>query len=161
MLFRAIFAFLALPGIFAGFIPWTLSSIDPWQFNGSAAGFVMLTAGLVLLLWCVRDFYIAGKGTLAPWTPPKYLVTVGLYRHTRNPMYLSVLLIISGWVFVNGSPLTFCYLIFATIVFNLRVILHEEPWLLKQHVKQWETYSLLVPRWLPKLTAPNQENFTK
>jgi protein-S-isoprenylcysteine O-methyltransferase Ste14 len=157
LLFRAIFAFLALPGIFAGLIPYALSTMDPWPFIGSTVGIVILTVGLILLLWCAHDFYVAGKGTLAPWTPPKYLVTVGLYRYSRNPMYLSVLLIICGWGLFNGSPLTFFYLLFATLAFHLRVVLHEEPWLQTQHVNQWKTYSKLVPRWLPKLNKHTPE----
>ncbi len=42
------------------------------DFN--VGGIAPLLAGFTLLLWCVYDFYVAGKGTLAPWSPPRHLV---------------------------------------------------------------------------------------
>src|SRR5262245_59577690 len=99
MLFlRALLAFLALPGVVAIAIPaWmtarALSGGEAFRVTGLAP----LIAGFILLLWCVRDFYVAGKGTLAPWSPPRNLVTVGLYRLSRNPMYVAVALMLVGW----------------------------------------------------------------
>jgi protein-S-isoprenylcysteine O-methyltransferase Ste14 len=61
------------------------------------AGFFVLIVGTLGLLWCVRDFYVRGKGTLAPWSPPQNLVVVGLYRYSRNPMYVCVVLVLLGW----------------------------------------------------------------
>lgn len=149
MLVKAIIAFLALPGVFAVVIPWTLSTFDPWQVNGYRLGIAFLAAGFTILFRCVYDFYQAGRGTLAPWSPPQHLVTVGLYRFTRNPMYLAVLMIITGWALVNGSPLTGLYLMFAAVIFHLRVIVHEEKWLKENFSNEWKTYSVNVPRWLP------------
>lgn len=41
-----------------------------WRvFSVGAAG-VSLLAGIILLLWCVRELYVVGRGTLAPWEPP-------------------------------------------------------------------------------------------
>jgi protein-S-isoprenylcysteine O-methyltransferase Ste14 len=40
---------------------------------------------------------VAGRGTLAPWEPPRALVVSGPYRHSRNPMYVAVLVILSRW----------------------------------------------------------------
>ncbi|UIF90662.1 methyltransferase [Cupriavidus sp. UYPR2.512] len=45
------------------------------------------------------------KGTLAPWAPPVQLVVVGLYRNTRNPMYVSLTLILLGWAMSFGHEL--------------------------------------------------------
>jgi protein-S-isoprenylcysteine O-methyltransferase Ste14 len=108
---RALFAFLALPGMVAGVIPVLIALAARNDHAGSAAGFGLIGLGLLLLLWCVRDFYVSGKGTLAPWHPPKHLVAVGLYRRVRNPMYIAVLTIILGWSVVFGSAWLAVYLL--------------------------------------------------
>jgi len=62
---EALLAFLALPGMVAFVIPWLIARAET---SGSydAAGIGLLAIGTSLLLWCVREFYVAGKGTLAP-----------------------------------------------------------------------------------------------
>jgi protein-S-isoprenylcysteine O-methyltransferase Ste14 len=110
----------------------------------------LLGMGGFLLLWCVRDFFVSGKGTLAPWDPPKHLVVVGLYRHVRNPMYLAVLTIISGWCLLYVSVWLTLYLVFLALAFHLRVIFYEEPWLRRQFGAEWESYATAVSRWLPR-----------
>jgi protein-S-isoprenylcysteine O-methyltransferase Ste14 len=89
MFARALLAFLALPGVVAFAIPvaWLYWSRRTTLVH--PIGLVPLLTGVAALLWCVRDFYVSGRGTLAPWAPPMNLVVVGLYRHTRNPMYLA------------------------------------------------------------------------
>ena len=90
MFIRALFAFLALPGVVAFAVPiaWLVASSHTSLVH--PLGLVPLIVGSAALLWCVRDFYVSGKGTLAPWAPPVYLVVAGLYRYTRNPMYVAV-----------------------------------------------------------------------
>ena|SRR5437660_1466304 len=91
MLFlRALFAFLALPTIVGGVVPWLILRNDHSRTAGTPLGWPLLFFGASILLWCVRDFYVIGKGTLAPWDPPKKLVTIGLYSFVRNPIYVGV-----------------------------------------------------------------------
>lgn len=99
MLVRALIAFLVLPGVVAFLAPvtWVLLAQPEPRYS---MGFVLIVLGTAMLLWCVRDFYVAGKGTLAPWAPPQHLVVVGLYRYSRNPMYVAVIVILSGWATV-------------------------------------------------------------
>ncbi len=152
MFFRALLAFLILPCIVAGLIPLILASLDPWRGQGFLFPGIPVTGlGLIALLWCVRDFYVSGKGTLAPWDPPKHLVVVGLYRYSRNPMYIGVLTLIAGWVLLTGSLLLACYLLVFAVIFQLRVIRFEEPWLSKKFGVEWTAYCATTPRWLPPL----------
>ncbi len=109
-----------------------------------------LLVGVCVLLWCVRDFYAIGKGTLAPWDPPKRLVIVGLYRFTRNPMYVGVLGWVSGWSLLAGSPVLAAYAGVLAVCFHLRVIFYEEPTLARQFGNEWTLYCARVNRWLPK-----------
>src|SRR5688572_7186361 len=97
MLARAFMAFVALPGVVAGLVPALIAVSEARRDGYWTFGFVPLGLGLVLLIWCVRDFFVSGRGTLAPWDPPKHLVVVGLYRFVRNPMYVAVLMVLAGW----------------------------------------------------------------
>ena len=152
MFFRALTALLVLPGLVTGLVPYLLFLTDPWRGEGYTLGLLVMAAGLFLLLWCVRDFYKSGKGTLAPWSPPKHLVIVGLYGFCRNPMYLGVLVLVFGEAVFSASPLLVCYLAVLIFSFHLRVILYEEPQLSKLFGVDWESYSSSVHRWLPSYT---------
>jgi protein-S-isoprenylcysteine O-methyltransferase Ste14 len=152
MYFRALFSFLALPFMVAGVIPACLAYSDTGRQGGGIGGMVPMGIGLVLLLWCVRDFFVSGRGTLAPWDPPKHLVVVGLYRFVRNPMYLSVLTMVAGWIITTGSHRLVWYGLLWAVVFHLRVIYHEERWLGRQFGVEWTNYSASVSRWLPRLS---------
>lgn len=151
MLLRAIVAFLALPGIVTGLIPrWIADGTKPCRSTlPFAAG--LLTVGCVLLIWCVRDFFVAGRGTLAPWDPPRHLVVVGLYRQVRNPMYLAVATVLAGWALLYWSAVLGLYLAAVVCAFHWRVVLHEEPRLRRQFGAEWDTYAAKVPRWLPRM----------
>ena len=149
MLWRALLAFLALPGVVAILVPALMAGAAlraGARFH--AAGVLPLVIGLALLLWCVRDFYVAGRGTLAPWAPPRNLVTIGLYRHSRNPMYLAVTLMLIGWTLCFLSRTLAIYTGFVMVAFHLRVVLGEEPWLEQTHGDAWREYRSRVRRWL-------------
>ena len=96
-----------VPGTVAVLIPqWILSSgahaagseIGAWQI----AALLVMGIGLGVYLRCVTDFGEAG-GTPAPIDPPKELVVRGLYRYSRNPMYVGVLTFIFGQALLFGS----------------------------------------------------------
>lgn len=146
MFIRALIAFLAFPGIVAFAVPLLMARFDFSNFN--LLGIPVLIAGIVLLLWCVRDFYVAGKGTLAPWSPPQTLVTTGLYCFSRNPMYIAVTLILSGWTLGFHLSALLIYTLLVALAFHLRVVFGEEPWLARRYGDAWRAYKERVPRWL-------------
>ncbi len=150
MLWRALIAFLALPGMVAFAVPLWLALSEPAR-GGAAlwpAGWLLVLAGAALLLWCVREFYTAGRGTLAPWSPPRKLVTSGPYRFSRNPMYIGVALVLLGWAALFQSRTLLIYAAGFAIVVHLRVTLAEEPWARRTFGADWEDYRAQVPRWL-------------
>ncbi len=159
MFSHALIAFFVLPGMVGGVIPVLICSLDPWRDNGFPVGYLVVGFGGILLLWCVRDFYVSGKGTLAPWRPPQKLVIVGLYRFLRNPMYVSVILILVGWCIASGSRILIIYTGSFAIMFHLRVTRYEELWLAREFGMDWEGYSEAVGRWLPRLKPwfPNDQ----
>jgi protein-S-isoprenylcysteine O-methyltransferase Ste14 len=148
MFLRALLAFLALPGIVAFAIPgYSLISTSRTDLV-QPLGLLPLLLGCAGLLWCVRDFYVFGKGTLAPWSPPQHLVTAGLYRYSRNPMYVSVVLILLGWAVSFAAHGLYWYTLFVAIAFHVRVVMGEEPWLRRTHGAGWDDYVRRVRRWL-------------
>jgi protein-S-isoprenylcysteine O-methyltransferase Ste14 len=148
MLFRAIAAFIALPGLIAFAIPISIgaSTNHPMRYRLLAA--VPLCLGTLLLLWCVREFYDAGRGTLAPWDPPRHLVTTGPYRVSRNPMYVGVVAILAGWCILWESLPLIIYSALFAVGFHLRVLWFEEPWAARQFGAEWQAYRERVSRWL-------------
>jgi len=148
MLFRALAAFIALPGLVAFAIPISIgtSTNHPMRYRALAA--IPLCLGTLLLLWCVREFYNAGRGTLAPWDPPRHLVTTGPYRVSRNPMYVGVVAILAGWCTLWDSLPLIIYSALVAIGFYLRVLLFEEPWAARQFGAEWQAYRARVSRWL-------------
>src|SRR6185503_9885976 len=145
LFWSALFAFIAMPGVVAFLVPWLLRPTDaPLHL----VGMPVLAIGAAGLLWCVRDFYVAGQGSLAPWAPPKNLVIVGLYRLSRNPMYVAVLTILCGWALTFASRGLWAYAACFAVAFHLRVVLFEEPWLARTHGAAWDEYRARVPRWL-------------
>jgi protein-S-isoprenylcysteine O-methyltransferase Ste14 len=149
MFLRALVAFLVLPGVVALAIP-AIIGVRELNAGGRffAIGLLPLACGFALLSWCVRDFYVAGKGTLAPWSPPRHLVTVGLYRYSRNPMYVAVTMMLAGWAVCFWSATLAVYAVSVLVGFHLRVVFGEEPWLARTHGAAWDEYKSKVPRWL-------------
>jgi protein-S-isoprenylcysteine O-methyltransferase Ste14 len=102
---------------------------------------------------CVWDFGWTGRGTPAPFAPPKRLVVVGMYRYVRNPMYLGFA---SGWI---GLWIVFGHAYWPTILavcavalgVHLFVLFYEEPTLRKKFGVDYEQYCHNVRRWLPRL----------
>ena len=120
--------------------------IPPGEFRVS--GGLILIAGMLILGWCVRDFYVLGRGTLAPWDPPQALVVRGLYRYSRNPMYVGVLVIVTGWAIGFQSLALAIYVVGLVVLFHLRIVLSEEPFLARAHGTAWQRYKARVPRWI-------------
>src|SRR5687768_10072755 len=147
MFLRALLAFLALPGVVAYLVPLLLAPDAPRDGVWRWIGVLLVAAGSALLLWCVREFYVAGRGTLAPWSPPRELVVSGLYRFSRNPMYVAVLLILFGWALLFRSRPLANYAVLMALVFAVRVRLFEEPFLSQTHGERWVAYRSRVPRW--------------
>ena len=148
MFLRALIAFLALPGVFAFAVPLLLLRPPAPRAPFTTLGAAVVVLGLAILVWCVRDFYVLGRGTLAPWSPPQRLVVRGLYRFSRNPMYVGVLAIVGGWAIGFGSWPLAAYAAALAVAFHLRVVLGEEPWLARTHGAAWTAYVVAVPRWL-------------
>ena len=103
--------------------------------------------GTYVLVRCVWDFFAVGRGTLAPFDPPKRLVVRGLYGFTRNPMYNGVLALLLGEAWFFRSTALFQYAILVFIMFHLVVVIYEEPALESRFAESYRAYRVAVPRW--------------
>src|SRR5712691_3460093 len=123
---RSILWTVLMPGVVAGYIPWRfygvahvhLTPLNPVHI----LALVMLGLGAALLSACIWEFARSGRGTLSPVDPPRELVVRGLYRSVRNPMYLSVTMIVLGEVLLAGSRTLFIYWVVFFSAANLFVI---------------------------------------
>jgi protein-S-isoprenylcysteine O-methyltransferase Ste14 len=149
----ALFFFL-IPGTVLGLVPFALvaSKLVPHFDLGSGQllGYVPLAIGLAVILWCFADFVRRGRGTPAPYDPPRELVVAGLYRFVRNPQYLGVFLVVIGEALLTGAVVLFGYLALLAIGYHLFVTYYEEPTLSRLFGAAYTNYCESVPRWLPR-----------
>ena len=151
----ALFLVIA-PGTILGLGPWWITR---WRFESPAwealplrvVGAVLILAGVPILLESFARFALEGLGTPAPVAPPRHLVVTGVYRHVRNPIYVALTSIIVGQALLFGNVVLFGYAAIWVFVFNLAVLVHEEPELRATFGAEYEAYCANVPRWLPRL----------
>src|SRR5712692_9713057 len=73
------------------------------------AGLIPILLGACFYLWSAWDFTFVGKGTPAPFDPPKRIVVSGLYRTVRNPIYVAVILVLMGEAILFESTVLLAY----------------------------------------------------
>lgn len=114
------------------------------------AGIVIGSAGVVVALWCVCAFVWIGKGTPAPFDPPRKLVIRGPYRFVRNPMYIGAALALAGAALFYGSMSLLIYGVLFLLAAHLFVVFYEEPTLRRNFGAEYEAYCHRVRRWWPR-----------
>ena len=156
--------FFVAPGIVAGVVPWSLSG---WRLHARfpgdwmlmSIGGVLIVSGLAALIASFARFALEGRGTPAPIAPTAELVTGGLYRFVRNPMYVAVLAIILGHALAFANLAVLIYGVITFAVVHTFVTLYEEPTLRDTYGASYDAYVGAVPRWIPRLIpwAGNKE----
>ncbi len=152
---------LLLPGTLALWLPYGLMRDYGACLNLGAArylGWPLMAAGGVSYLWSAFVFLMQGKGTPAIWftrrlravlgEEPVRMVYRGLYRYTRNPMYLGILATVLGEALWWQSTALLVYAAVLAAGFHLTVVFLEEPHLRKKYGATYEAYLRTSPRWL-------------
>ena len=121
------------------------AAIGGWQ----VAGMLLGAAGAALALTCILTFVFVGRGTPAPFDPPRRLVVRGPYRFVRNPMYLGAGLALAGAALFYQSIPLLGYAGAFLLITHLFVVLYEEPTLRRTFERDYEAYCLQVGRWWP------------
>ena len=149
--------------LFTILIPGTVVVLVPYAVRNAAgdtpAGFLLRVlalapalAGLAIYVWCALDFSRAA-GTPAPIDPPKELVVRGLYRFSRNPMYVGVLSLIAAQALYFGSAWLWLYAAGLFTAFHSFVVFYEEPTLARSFGAVYQHYRATVPRWIGRPSA--------
>lgn len=124
---------------------------SPGEVALQTLGAVLFLIGLRLFVASLARFAVDGRGTLAPWDPPRHLVVRGPYRYVRNPMISGVDFLLFGEAAVLlSSPHLLWALTF--LAANLVWIpLWEEPDLRRRFGAEYDEYCRHVPRLFPRL----------
>ena len=146
---------LIAPVTVVGCIPWWISRWHMQQVFGDSTilrvvGVALILAGVPVLLDSFARFAIQGLGTPAPIFPPRHLVVQGLYRYVRNPMYVALVLVITGQALLFGNLRLLEYGAIVWLSTHLFVLLYEEPKLRATFGDEYKTFCAHVPRWIPR-----------
>ncbi len=129
--------------------------LPPWT---RTPGIFLMAIGAALAMFCVGTFIAIGRGTPAPFDPPKEFVAAGPYRYVRNPMYIGALLVFTGLALYQRSFSILLFSLAWLAIINLFVIYYEEPTLGRKFGTKYQEYCRAVPRWIPNLRPiPSRE----
>ncbi|MEL0321647.1 MAG: isoprenylcysteine carboxylmethyltransferase family protein [Gammaproteobacteria bacterium] len=125
--------------------PWADDLFSPPWLLIAALIVVSGVFGVAGVLGCLRC-----KTTVHPWSPDEtsVLVTQGVFRLSRNPMYLALLLLLLAYYLYQ--PTWFSPLVFVVVTWYLTrfQILPEERILSEKFGDQYAQYASSVRRWL-------------
>lgn len=129
------------------FVSYTLPAFayPPLQIVAVGMGIVgaVITGSAMLSFWSL-------KTTVNPMKPTSasFLVTSGIYRFTRNPMYLGLLLLLAGWALYLANILAFPFLPAFILYMNRFQIKPEERALTDRFGQKYLEYASRVNRWI-------------
>ena len=155
ILVRALVYGSAFVGFVLVFLParaveWTGASAPPAPGVLQWTGGALVLVGIVPMAWSFLAFVFRGRGTPAPFDPPRALVVDGPYGFVRNPMYLGAILSLAGAaVYYRSFGLT-AYAAGFVAWAHLFVVFYEEPRLRRTFGEGYAAYCRSVDRWLPR-----------
>jgi protein-S-isoprenylcysteine O-methyltransferase Ste14 len=157
--YATLFIGLVLVFLPARLLSWSGVTSPPVIGVGQTAGMLVAAIGAALALWCVSTFALLGKGTPAPFDPPRRLVVRGPYKFVRNPMYLGAVIALAGAAVFYESAALAGYAAAFLLMTHAFVMWYEEPTLRVTFGTEYDGYCSQVRRWWPRLkrgTGPAQ-----
>lgn len=154
---RGVIFTLLVPGLIGVYVPSTLYGGAPPRSGWWMAGWLPVVAGTAVYNLCLLRFLLS-SGTPAIFftrdlgfligEEPSRLVQQGLYRVSRNPMYIGVLLVVFGQAILFASLRVAEYGFALWLLFHVVVVFLEEPHLRRERGQSYDDYCRQVPRWL-------------
>ena len=114
---------------------------------GQVAGGAFILVGLVLLVIAGGLFQRAGTDMI-PFREVSALVTTGVYRFTRNPMYLGMALVLLGCAVTVGASSSLIVPPVFMVIIEMRFIRPEEQMLNELFPEEFPAYCRKVRRWI-------------
>ena len=148
------FVLLYVPAQLTSRVGLSRSVSTPFEIAGLMIG----TIGALIALWSIASFVTIGKGTPAPFDPPRRLVTRGPYRYVRNPMYIGAGMMVVGAAAVYHSWILIGYVAGLFVITHLFVMFYEEPTLRRLFDGDYVAYCGQVRRWWPQLRPRRQSD---
>ncbi len=122
------------------------------------AGALLIWLGFYFLIKTIMVFIKIGEGTIMLWDPTKKIIITGPYAHVRNPMILSLIIILFGEAVLFGSIGTAALAVLNVVVNAIYFKFSEEPGLIKRFGAEYKEYMANVPRWIPRVKPWNPED---
>lgn len=142
-----------LQAIICAGLMWLISQQFP--AFGFSFGLQQSIAILICMLGIAMDLFSVGlfarnKTTVSPFSPQntESLVTTGLYKYTRNPMYLGMAIILTGLAVWLGNVLSFLIIPCFAWYLTMLQIIPEEEILLEKFGEEYGNYMMRVRRWI-------------
>src|SRR4029078_6757803 len=99
------------------------------------------------LCWWSLMLVLVGKGTAAPFDPPRRLVVAGPFRYARNPIYIGAVAAMAGAALYFHSWGLRADEAAIAVTFHVLVRVYEEPVLRRTFGADYDSYCAQVPRW--------------
>lgn len=122
---------------------WTGRRPGPWNL----VALVLVAGGIASTIWMIALHYLASPQPFLEMQGAQNVVTRGLYRFSRNPMYLSELAFWLGWALFYGSMPVLAGFLAWLVFFNFYTIPWEERHLEARYGEAYREYKARVPRW--------------
>jgi protein-S-isoprenylcysteine O-methyltransferase Ste14 len=115
---------------------------------GGVVGGVLMLGGVGVAAYCSHLFLRVGDGTPVPIEPPRRLVVGGLYRYSRNPIYVAEVAILVGLFLHRGELSLLLYAAIIAVALHFWIVYREEPELRSRFGEAYARYMQSVPRWI-------------
>lgn len=110
-------------------------------------GFVIVFMGLALILWHA-DYFKRYNTPIKPFEQSTHLIKEGLYRYSRNPIYLGMAVILFGGAMILGTFTPFIVVVVFILIIERAFIVKEEIFLEKIFGDEYTEYKKSVRRWI-------------
>ena len=125
------------------FLDWNNFILGNW--SRFLVGDSLMSAGYAIYFWARR--HLGWKMMMG--LKGKF-IAAGIYKYTRNPIYIGDVALCAGFAIFCNSLLIYIVAVLGMILFFLTPLV-EEPWLRKQYGTQYDSYLTSVPRFFPPL----------